>query len=92
MDDGLVVPGVRHYSTDMREVMRRIYGESGYWKHETQQGFIDSGGNFLTRKEAYKRADELGQVNLFDPAGSGHLIPQKPNKGDDMELFSENLY
>jgi len=51
MKDGLIVPGVRHFSPDMRAVLERIYGE-GYHLKVKEQGFIDAKGNFLTRKEA----------------------------------------
>ena len=91
MQDGLIVPGVRHFSLDMRAVLQRIYGE-GYHRKVAQQGFIDSHGNFLTRQAAWKRADQTGQIFLFDPGGKGPLVQEAPNQGTDGELFSENLY
>jgi hypothetical protein len=78
MDDGLLVPGIRHYSPDMRDVMRRIYGE-GYHKRVAEQGFLDARGYFLNRSDALVRAKEHGQV--LHRCG-----------GDEHELFSENLY
>jgi len=65
MDDGLIVPGVRHFSPDMRAVLERIYG-SVYWRHVVTQGFIDSHGNFLDRKEAADRALNTGQADRCD--------------------------
>jgi len=77
MDDGLVVPGIRHYSPEMREVLYRIYGER-YHFHEVQQGFVDIHGLFLDRETAWKVAAENGQI-LKDCSKPG-------------TLFSENLY
>lgn len=77
MDDGLIVPGVRHYSPDMRAVLHRIYGD-GYHLREVEQGFIDTTGTFLTREEAWQRAEQTGQI-LHRVSTPG-------------TLFSENLY
>lgn len=102
MDDGLIVTGVRHYSPDMRAVLKRLYGKGfrlfGKWickpyhLHVKEQGFIDAKGNFLTREEAWKRADEHGQIFLHSPVGDAPLIPQPAKQGEDGCLFSENLY
>ena len=77
MQDGLIVPGVRHFSMDMRAVLHRIYGDSYHLKVK-QQGFIDTHGNFLGREEAWERASQTGQI-LRDCGTTG-------------ELYSENLY
>ena len=77
-DDGFIVSGVRHFSPDMRETMRRVYGEK-YWEHEVEQGFIDQKGVFLTRTEAFILARENGQC------------PHLPKTGA-ASLFSEDLY
>lgn len=77
MDDGLIVPGVRHYSPDMRKVLHRIYGD-GYHLREAEQGFIDIRGRFLNREDAWKRAELCGQIR------KGVSISGT--------LFSENLY
>lgn len=82
MNDGLIVPGVRHYSPDMRAVLKRIYGD-GYHMKTKAQGFIDTHGNFLTRNEAYNRVLEIGQVGEF----IGCRVPDTTT-----ELFSEDLY
>ena len=91
MNDGLIVPGVRHFSPDMRLVLHRIYGDN-YHLRVKEQGFIDSKGNFLSRKEAWIRADMHGQIFLYDPSGSGNMIRQEANQGTKEILFSENLY
>lgn len=77
MDDGLIVPGVRHFSPDMRDVLHRIYGE-GYHLRVKEQGFIDSRGRFLGREAAWYRAAINKQIRE-DVSVSG-------------TLFSENLY
>lgn len=77
MDDGLIVTGVRHYSPDMRATLHRIYGE-GYHRRVSEQGFIDTGGNFLGRIHAWYRAELTGQIR-----------EQVSVPG---ELYSENLY
>lgn len=78
MDDGGVIPGVRHYSPDMRALMRRLYGD-GYWSHEKEQGFIDTRGQFLDRTDAFILAQTNGQC------------PHLPKNGTAC-LFSEDLY
>jgi hypothetical protein len=77
MQDGLVVPGVRHFSPEMRAVLHRIYGD-GYHLRVKQQGFVDTHGNFLSREDAWERANQTGQI-LRDCGTTG-------------ELYSENLY
>ena len=61
MKDGLIVPGARHFSPDMRAVLKRIYGVS-YYKQVKEQGFIDTHGNFLSREEAWGNATFNGQL------------------------------
>lgn len=77
MDDGLVVSGARHYSPDMRAVLQRIYGND-YHLRETEQGFIDSFGRFLSRETAWLIAEANGQIRR-----------QVSSPGT---LYSENLY
>lgn len=90
MNDGLIVPGVRHFSPDMRAVLHACYG-AGYHLQVKEQGFIDTSGAFLSREAAWKAADANGQINLFDPVGDGR-IPQPANQGTAGTLFSEHLY
>lgn len=78
MDDGLIVPGVRHFSPDMRRVLHRIYGD-GYHKRVLSQGFILSDGAFVCRETAREIAELNGQMK--------HRCG-----GDKRRLFSENLY
>ena len=91
MHDGLIVTGVRHFSPDMRAVMHRIYGDGYHLKVKTQ-GFIDAHGNFLNREDAWIRADQTGQIEVYSPTGHRKRIPQPANQHKDGLLFSENLY
>jgi hypothetical protein len=77
MDDGLIIPGVRHFSPDMRAVLHRIYGD-GYHLKVREQGFIDIRGTFLDRTTAWARAEATGQIR-----------EQVSSPGT---LYSENLY
>ena len=77
MKDGLIVPGVRHFSPEMRVVLKRIYGDK-YHLQVKEQGFIDTKGNFLSREDAWKIGEENNQIR---------------NKVScDGTLYSENLY
>lgn len=88
MDDGLIVPGVRHLSPDMRAVLCRTYGKGvkvfgvwvrkPYWHRIKDQGFIDTHGHFLDREAAWKRAEQTSQIR------EQVSIPGT--------LYSENLY
>ena len=91
MHDGLIVPGVRHFSREMRLVLHRIYG-TGYHLLVQQQGFINSNSKFLSREAAWNVADQHGQIFTYDPSGKGGLILSPPNQVESKLLFSENLY
>lgn len=77
MEDGLIVPGVRHFSPDMRAVLKRIYGDSYHLKVK-EEGFIDIRGHFLTREDAWFRAKVTEQI-IYEVSTPG-------------TLYSENLY
>jgi len=77
MEDGLVVPGIRHYSPDMRTALFGLYGV-GYHLKVKEQGFVDNRGQFLNREDAWKVAEENGQIR-YEVSRPG-------------TLFSENLY
>jgi hypothetical protein len=90
MKDGLIVPGARHYSPEMRTVLRRIYGPD-YKFQVREQGFIDAKGNFLSRVDAWRIADHYGQILEYDPQTQEKTL-RPPRQGDSQELFSEQLY
>lgn len=75
---GKIIAGARHYD----EVMRQNFIVNGERPKEwwgCEQGFIDQFCNFLTREEAWKIAEENGQIR--NRCG-----------GDNGVLYSENLY
>lgn len=72
----VLVCGARHCD----KVMRKQADAMGLNLMNTEQGFIDQFGDFLTRKEAMQIVKENGQA--FDI---------ERNRGDSV-LFSEGLY
>lgn len=91
MDDGLIIPGVRHFSDEMRIILHKIYGDNYHIKVK-EQGFIDQMGKFHNRSEAFKVANRNSQFRR--PYGLGTLlkIPISVKESDKNILFSENLY
>lgn len=79
MSDGLAVPGVRHFSPDMLEIIARVNARADYKLEVKEQGFINTRGDFLTREQAWVAAEANGQI--IRRVG-----------GDGKKLFSENLY
>ena len=90
MDDGHVVTGIRHYSPEMRETLRRAYGKRrlrlfGIWWikpyhiHVVEEGFVDTSGKFLSRKDAWVVAEINGQIKPHPSLCPG-------------TLYSEDLY
>jgi len=77
MMDDHIMTGVRHFSPEMRETMRRIYGPE-YHKQVRLQGFIDQHGVFMNRLTAWEVANAAGQIRYE---------VSKPGL-----LYSENLY
>ena len=77
MDDDVIVTGVRHFSPDMRVVLKKMYGDN--YKHNVvDQGFIDTMGEFLNRKDAWNVASKNDQIRR---------VVSIPGT-----LYSENLY
>lgn len=77
LNNGDIVTGIRHFSPDMRDVMRKIYGPGEYYRLVKEQGFVDQHGTFMSRNEAYDVALAAGQIS--------NELPRGP-------LFSEELY
>lgn len=78
----LVIPGARHYSRDMAEVIDQVRDKLVKdHVHGDDQGFIDQWGEYHTREEALIIATHAGQVNTVRKKG-----------GPEDELFSEDLY
>ncbi len=78
MRNGLIVPGVRHYSPDMRALLVQMYGDGKYHLKVAEQGFITRDSKFVSREEAWDIAQVNGQI--------------RRECGVSGTLFSENLY
>lgn len=78
--DGSLLLGIRHYSSDMHEQIRRR-DDGPIFMHRTgdDQGFVDQYGVYMTRTEAYMVALLAAQI-VHPDACPGQL------------LYSEGLY
>ncbi len=78
--NGDVLVGIRHYSEDMhRQIHWRIDGNRFKYRLGDDQGFVDTWGEYLTRREAYVVAQASGQIIRPDACRNG-------------ELYSEGLF
>lgn len=76
----LVIPGTRHYSKDMSEVIRAVEDKLvTRFVCDDDQGFIDQYSNYWTREEAMVIATYANQVRI-------------ERGGSEKELYSEDLY
>lgn len=73
---GQVVLGPRHFDGVMHMGISRLPSYTEPW----EQGFIDQSGVFMSRQEAFRVAQEAGQMVRL--CGSEH----------NGRLYSENLY
>lgn len=73
----LIVPGLRHHDIIMNALLDEMNIENNDW--EVTSGFLNSRGNFMDRKEAMILAKQCNQV-------TNRL------HGDEITLFSENIY
>ena len=74
--------GVRHFSPDMRKTMSYMQDFGRRFKREHTQGFVDQFGKFMDRREAWRVANEAGQIY--------RRVGGDESKGGT--LYSENLY
>lgn len=82
--DGDVLLGIRHYSRDMhKQITARYDGNKFKKRHDPDQGFVDQWGVYMTREEAYKVAEEAGELNYPEHCGNGL---------EGKKLYSEGLY
>ena len=76
---GLIICGARHYDTIMMKTISELLTSSKQKEWEnTEEGFIDQYGSFLTRSEAYHIATQSGQI--------------KPEPNEKPYLISPQLY
>jgi hypothetical protein len=62
-ENGDVIVGIRHYSTDMHyQIRNRPDGRRFENRHDDDQGFVNTWGEYLTREEAYVVAKHNGQI------------------------------
>ena len=79
-DNGGLLLGIRHYSADMHaQLAQRLDREQFYHRHDSDQGFVDQWGVFMTRDEAYAVAMAAGQII-------------RPQACQGEQLYSEALY
>ena len=81
---GRIILGARHWDGPMRAHkldLDGVWSNDDAW-HSCEQGFIDQHGQFMSREEAWKVAEEAGQI--FRRCGG-----DTRNGGT---LYSENLY
>lgn len=77
----IIIPSIRHWDEIAGTIVSKIGEAYGYLPTEQIiQGFLDSQGNFLTRKEAWVVAEAANQIR--------NRVPNDTNIG----LNSENLY
>lgn len=77
LETGQVITGVRH-SCPLMRAAKESNGGWQFWKGKAESGFVDQYGKFWGREEAWKIAEEQGQIiNQVAPSGT---------------LYSENLY
>lgn len=84
-DDGTLVIGIRHYSTDMMTQIHAMLleGVKFHHRHGVDQGFVDQHGVYMDRHEAYQVAHAAGQI----------VYPNACTQNESgFELYSEGLY
>ena len=85
MNTGYTFLGIRHYDVNMQntvEMYKKAYNWQSVCEGEVIQGFADQFGKFYDRQEAWKIAEQNGQIIRRvggDTANGG-------------TLYSENLY
>lgn len=81
MPNGVLILGVRHWDGFMAQYVRSFGGRQAFsaYGRDEEQGFVDQFGNFLNREDAWKVAEQAGQI--IRRVG-----------GDEGCLYSENLY
>lgn len=83
-NEDVVLCGCRHGDIFLQLKQLGFEARKGY--KEIAQGFIDHKGNFLTRKEAYRHAKEIGQL-------CDKIIYDRENGRDFGEnMISEDLW
>ena len=79
VDNKILVPCYRH-NTGF-EMLKELTGKKIREYESIDQGFMNHKGEFLTREEAWKHAEECGQLSTNVLHTTNHKV-----------LFSEDLY
>lgn len=81
MPNGVLILGIRHWDGFMAQYVREHGGRQAFnfFGRDEEQGFVDQFGNFLSREDAWKVAEQAGQI-IRRVGGDGGC------------LYSENLY
>jgi len=80
--EDITFAGARHFDKIMLSQINALNDESRF-AARAEQGFIDQYGTFHNRQEAFKIAEEAGQINVRRP---------KSGNPDEPTLYSEDLY
>lgn len=86
---GLIICSARHYDCVMHPVLALTKSsKDGIYRHiDIEEGFINTWGEFLTRKEAWVVAVHNDQIlQLLGNQDESDMFR------DDVDLYSENLY
>lgn len=87
-ENGKVLCGVHHGSCLNLANCLGLGCSSEVW----ECGFVDNKSVFLTRQEAWKVADEAGQIRRPTGWEKDYSEARPAGIGDEGMLFSENLY
>jgi hypothetical protein len=83
-----IICGPRHGDCLNFAAEHKINKDQDAW----ECGFVDQENEFLTRAEAWKIADAMGQIRRPTGWESNFNEQRAPNVGDEGLLFSENLF
>lgn len=88
----IIVCGPRHGDCINHAVqhVKEFHWAEGHDKIEC--GFVDQDMNFYSRAEAWKIADDAGEIRRPTGWERDYSNTRKPGIGDEAPLFSENLY
>ncbi|UEM08027.1 hypothetical protein JL101_035850 (plasmid) [Skermanella rosea] len=71
LSNGTIICGVRHWDMIMRLAVAQMIDVK---KEGAEQGFVDNGGFFLTREEAWPIAEAAGQLLERAPTGPRGIL------------------
>lgn len=87
---GTIICGARHGNCLNQAVSLGV--DKSPSSENWECGFVDADNVFMSRKEAWKVADSMGQIRRPCGFEKDFSNQRAPNIGDSELLFSENLY